>query len=235
MSAGVDVRVDVLESALQSDLGDHAQWFRPRRYRDSLALSIIDAIFSTGARYATVENILDRYIAYREAQDGDATGDGAPELLATFAELGSSEAWAQDIGNRRPTSTTPGAPLKAEAVKEAATRLLASGIATSEDLRVAADCDALHVVKSVWREVPGQRSGFTWSYLLLLAGIPAVQVDGIVATYVARALDVSGDDIDDDLVSELIDQVARRNEWLDTDIPTAIWRAEQRARSSGGR
>ncbi|ORM30118.1 hypothetical protein BFL43_18820 [Williamsia sp. 1135] len=231
----MDVRVDALGSALRSDLGDHALWFRPRRYPNSLALSIIDAIFSTGARYATVENILDRYIAYRDGQGGDATGDGAPELLATFAEVGSSGAWAHDIGNRRPTSTTPGAPLKAEAVIDAATRLLAAGIATSEDLRTAADSDALHVVWSVWREVPGQRSGFTWAYLQLLVGISALQVDGVVAAYLARVLDVSVDDVDAGLVSELIAEVARSNEWDERDIPMAIWRAEQRARSSGSR
>lgn len=235
MSAGVDVRVDALGSALHSDLGDHALWFRPRRYPDSLALSIIDAIFSTGARYATVENILDRYIAYRDGQGGDVAVDGAPELLTTFAEVGSPGAWAQDIGNRRPTSTTPGAPLKAEAVKEAATRLLAAGISTAEDFRSAADSDALQVVRSVWREVPGQRSGFTWAYLQLLVGIPALRVDGVVATYIARVLDVSVDDVDGDLVSGLIAEVARRNEWDEREIPMAIWRAEQRARSGGSR
>lgn len=206
------------------DLGDESRWITPRTFPDSLALCIIDAIYSTGASYVTVQNIIDRYSAYRSDQVGDATHDGAPELLATFQDVGDASAWATRIGNRRPTSSTPGAPLKAQAVFDAATQLVDLGINTAADLRDVAETGALDLVKKAWLGVPGQRSGTTWIYTLMLSGVPGVIADRRVINYIARALDVPVGDVTPTLASGLINEVAQRNGWSPINTEYAMCR-----------
>ena len=224
MSAGVEFRIGALASACERELGDPAGWITPREYPKALALCIIDAIYSTGARHVTVENIFERYGIYRSAQGGDITRDGAPELLRTFHELGDASEWASTIGNRRPTSSTPGAPLKAQAVKEAAGRLADLGIKTAADLREVADSDALDAVKKSWLAVPGQRSGVTWASVLMLAGVSAVKVDRVVVNHVARVLEIPVDEVTPAVASELIRDVAIQKHWNVLHTEHAIWR-----------
>lgn len=224
MSVGVDARVDALADACERDLGDAAEWFTPHNHPDSLALCIIDAIYSTGASYVTVERIIDRYTAFRAGQGGDATQDGARELLATFEDLGDASAWATQIGNRRPTSSTPGALLKAQAIVEVATHLVELGVTTTAELRDVAETAALDVVKKAWTSVPGQRSGTTWIYVLMLSGVSGVIADRRVIDYVARALDVPVGDVTPTLASTLIDDVAHRKGWNAVHAEYAIWR-----------
>ncbi len=224
MSVEVDARVDVLVSACEQDLGDTEQWITPRHFADSLALCIIDAIYSTGASCVTVPRIIDRYTEFRSDQTGDAAKDGAPELLKTFEDLGDASAWATRIGNRRPTSSTPGAPLKAQAVFDAATHLVELGITTTDELRDVAETAALDVVKKAWLSVPGQRSGTTWIYVLMLSWVSGVIADRRVIDYVARVLDVPVGDVTPMLASQLIDDVAHRKSWNSIHTDYAIWR-----------
>jgi hypothetical protein len=193
-----------------------------------LALCIIDSIYSTGAQYAQVANIVERYRAYRADHGGNADLDGPAELLATFDELGSARAWAEQIGNRRPTSTTPGAPLKAEAVHDGASRLVGLGIRSVEELRLAAETDAIDVVTKSWREVPGQRSGITWAYVLMLAGIPGIKANRVVVEYVANALEVPVAEVDAKTAIELVREVAKRKGWNSIHTDHAIWRFQTR-------
>jgi hypothetical protein len=43
-------------------------------------------------------------------------------------------------------------------------------------------------LKQAWLAVPGQRSGISWRYLLMLAGIPEVKPDRMIRRFVADAL-----------------------------------------------
>src|SRR5262245_4200794 len=115
--------VQSLRDACQRDLGDPDLWFEPDGYRDSLALCIIDSIYSTGAHYSSVVNVVRRYRDDRAKRGGNADTDGTSELLAHISALGGPDAWASEIGNRRPTSTASGAPLKAEAIRQIAAKL----------------------------------------------------------------------------------------------------------------
>ena len=160
-----------LVAACDNDLGDPDLWFEPDGYRGSLALCVIDSIFSTGAHYNSVVNVVRRYRQHRGDQGGDADTDGVRELLATLDELGGPEQWAEHFQNRRRTSTHTGAPLKAEAIKQAAEGLAELGVWNTADLKKRFDGDTLEDVKRMWRSVPGQRSGVTWAYFLMLAGI----------------------------------------------------------------
>ncbi len=146
-------------------------------YPNSLALCMIDAMYVTGARHLTVENIVARYRAFRAGQGANADDDGVPELLANIAAVGGPYQWAADIGNRRPTSTAKNAPLRAVALAEIAQQFSALGIATAADLRAVAEDDELSAeVQRVWCAIPGQRSGFSWRYLLMLVQPPSLRV-----------------------------------------------------------
>ncbi len=138
-------------------------------YPNSLALCMIEAMYVSGARHLTVENIVERYRAFRAVQGASADGDGVPELLANIADVGGPYQWAAEIGNRRPTSTAKNAPLRAVALADIAQQFSALGIATAADLRAVAQDDELSAeLQRVWCAIPGQRSGFTWRYLLML-------------------------------------------------------------------
>lgn len=222
-----DADLAALVKACESDLGDSALWFRPEGYPKSLALCIIDSIYSTGARYSSVVNVVRRYRDHRTQQGGDPDVDGTDELAANIAEFGGPDTWASRIGNRRPTSTTAGAPLKAEAIAMLTTALPEVGVRTTADLhRVAKHAAELKAVERVWRATPGQRSGITWDYALMLAQIPGVKADRMVIRYVARAIGVRPETLPPLRTAELVKRAAETNEWEVTHLDHAIWRFE---------
>ncbi|MCV7064575.1 heme peroxidase [Mycolicibacterium farcinogenes] len=215
--------VEKLHTACVRDLGDHRRWFSPRGYPDSLALCVIDSIYSTGARYATVEKITARYRDYRAGQGADADQDGAAELLRTIVELNGPDAWAERIGNRRPTSTAANAPLKSVAVAQVAKALVGIGICSADDLRSAVRDDARRAAaRTAWCDAPGQKSGVTWDYALKLAQIPGTRAGRVVAAYVAREIGpVSAED-----AGEVLRGVAQTAGWSALALDHAIWRFE---------
>lgn len=216
-----------LRAACERDLGDPAGWSPPPRYPDSLALCIIAAIFSTGARHSTTEKVIERYRAHRRAQGADPDRDGAVELLHTFADLGGAHEWAAQIGNRRPTSTAPHAPLRAAAVMEATETLVTLGIFTTTELRAAGGTDQLEPARTAWCALPGQRSGVTWNNLLKLAGMPATSAGRLVVEYVTRAVGVRSPECAADLVREVADEAG----WDAGRLDHAIWRHESGLRA----
>ncbi|WP_344192689.1 hypothetical protein [Pedococcus aerophilus] len=161
--------------------GPIGQWAQPAGYPTSLALCIIDSIQSVGVRYKTVENVVDRYRNLRGTEV--ANTDGAPELAAVFDDIG-VDGFIATVGNRNRTSTQPGAALKAEVIQKAAA-LLSLDAPTAGDLRGrATDLD----LEARWRDLPGQRSGITWRYLLMLANVPSVKPDRMVRRFVSRSV-----------------------------------------------
>jgi len=220
-------QLEALRSACSRDLGDPDLWFKPAGYRDSLALCIIDSIYSTGAHYSSVVNIVRRYCDYRAEQGGDANADGAPELLTNIDELGGADQWASRIGNLRPTSTAEGAPLKAEAIRQVALAFVNLGIRTADELRsTAANANSLRDAKRAWTAAPGQRSGLTWEYALMLAGVPGVKADRMVTRYVARALDREVEEVSRAEAADMVRRVAQVNDWDVIRTDHAIWRFE---------
>ncbi|MDV3124785.1 heme peroxidase [Mycobacterium sp. 21AC1] len=215
--------VELLRAACERDLGDPTRWFESTGHPNSLALCVLDAIYSPGARRATVDKVIARYRGYRAAQASDADTDGLGELLATIAELGGPDPWATQIGNRRPTSTAAGAPLRSVAVASVAHALVALGIRTAEELRaVAADQLGREQARVVWCAAPGQRSGFTWDYTLMLAQIPGTTAEQTVVGYVAREVS----EISATRAAELVRDVADANGWNAVALEHAIWRFE---------
>ena len=215
--------VATLHEACVRDLGDPRRWFSPLGYPDSLALCVIDSIYSTGAQYATVEKIIARYRGYRAAVGANADTDGVVELLQNIADLGGPDSWATQIGNRRPTSTTANAPLKSVAVEQIGKALVALGVRTSDDLRAAAEeDDRREQVKNAWCTVPGQRSAVTWEYALKLTQIPGARAGRVVAAYVARQVGA----VSAERAAELVGDTAALACWDPFALDHAIWRFE---------
>lgn len=200
----------------------------PRGYPDGLALAVIDAIWSMGVRYGAVEKVVDCYRTLRREAGHDPNRDGVRELLQHYEQVGGPEQFAEQVNNRQRVSTHPGAVPKAEAVYLAALSLQAAGIETCEELRVAATGPDEARVKAVWRAVPGQGSGISWRYLLMLAGLPGVKPDRMIRRFLARALDQA--DVAPDTAACLVEKAAELLDVSPTSLDHEIWRHERRRR-----
>jgi hypothetical protein len=199
----------------------------PRGYRDGLALCVIDSVQSTGVNYTSVGRVLDRYRAYRREQGGEPATDGTAELLATFDELGGPDPWASRIGTRNRTSTRGGI-LKAGAIRDVARVLTAEEITTAAGLRAAADDEVrLEQVRKAWCAVKGQRSGITWRYVLMLAGVPGVKPDRMICRFVADALDVPRRSVGSEFAAEIVTAAAPGLDMSPTALDHAIWRFQR--------
>lgn len=199
----------------------------PGGYRDGLALCVIDSVQSTGVTYSSVGKVLDRYRAYRREQRGEPAIDGVAELLATFDELDGPDGWAARIGTRNRTSTRGGV-LKSEAIRDAARVLAAEGIATAAGLRAAADDEVrLEQVRKAWCAVKGQRSGITWRYVLMLAGVSGVKPDRMIIRFVADALEVPRRSVGSEFAAEIVTAASPELDMSATTLDHAIWRFQR--------
>jgi len=107
---------------------------KPPGYRNSLALCVLDAIWSMGVRYTAVEHVTSRYRDYRRGQGADPDRDSLADLLMVIDRAGSGEGLAEVLRNHQRTATRNGV-LEADAVAIAARILASHGINTPEGLR----------------------------------------------------------------------------------------------------
>lgn len=213
----------------RSDPAVAADIVDPPGHRSSLALCVIESIQSTGVRFTSVVQVLNRYRAARTARGADARIDGSPELLASYEVAGGVDGWAASIGTGNRISTQPGAPLKAAAIRDAAQALVAAGINTAEDLRSAlTDDHRSEAMEKAWRAVPGQRSGVTWHYLLMLAGVPGVKPDRMILRFVAEAIGTSPARVTTAEAVRLVSEAADQLGVSATALDHAIWRFQRR-------
>ena len=174
----------------------------------SLPLCIIDAVFSIGVRYrstmATVERWCRRYRWEQERKDGIAqhTVSEFLELLRPYGNRWEQLA-SEVFGNRQRTSTRSGI-LKAEAVFRFARTLQSFGIENFDDaLKTAPRKDVRNAIESI----PGQGSGISYDYFLMLAGdTNGVKADRMVQGYVRNALGLRS--VSKDLCIALVQQAA---------------------------
>ena len=172
-----------------------------------------------GSRYGGVVNVLNSYRGSRRETGGEPSTDGPTELLAVIGAAGGPKGWADSLGNHQLTSTRSGI-LKAQAVEQAATGLQQRGVERPHDL-AGLSPDRLDELKGTWRAIPGQRSGISWRYLLLLIGMPEVKPDRMIVRFVSAAV---GRKSDLGTTAELVRAAAPE---LGTDVRTLdhrIWR-----------
>lgn len=211
---------------------DRCKQFRgveaPMGYPKSLALCIVDSVQSTGVTYSSVEKVVARYRTYRRDRGGNPNTDGTVELSATFTETDGPDGWAAKIGTRNRTSTRGGV-LKAEAIRDAAAVLDGMGITTAASFR---DADAARrkEAESCWCAVTGQRSGITWRYLLMLAGVPGVKPDRMICRFVEDSLELRRRSVSTDFAYAIVMAAAKDIGMSSTALDHAIWRFQRKRR-----
>lgn len=217
--------LELLAAAVDRDLGkDDSRWFHPRGY-DSVAIAILDSIYSTGNRYSRVTNALNRYRKARSSDGADPTNDTASDLISAVARWGGITGLVEKT-NRWKTSTQQGAPTKAEAALNAAEILAAHNLETVADVQKALtskDQQEVSPVKKQWLDITGQRSGLTWTYFLMLCQIPGVKADRMIVRYVKSALDR---EIAAKEASSLVGALAQTRGISEIRLDHTIWRKE---------
>jgi len=158
----------------------------PVGYPNGLALCIIDAVWSIGVKYGGVVTVLNRY---REWVPGGANAEvrTSAELAEDIKDVGGPDGFADlVVKNRQRTSSTNGIP-KAEAVQRCAAILRDLRILTPAELQKP-ESNAREQAKALWKQVPGQRSGISWHYLLMLAQVEDIKADRMILGFVADSV-----------------------------------------------
>lgn len=226
MTTDLTAAAERLTEVCRSIFEDESRWITADGYPDSLALSIIDSIYSTGSKYQAVINVVNAYRAHRKAEGGDADRDGTRELIQSFKAAGGSAEWAELVNNRKPAHTKKNAPLKAEVIYRVASVLHAKlEITTQDELRAAyADKAKREESKNRWLDLPSQKSGVTYNYLLILAGFQSVKPDRMVIRFVAKHAGLDAKKLTPMETADLIQQVAERYPTQPRRLDHVIWR-----------
>ncbi len=193
-----------------------------------IALCVLDAIYSTGHHYPDVLRVLDNYRGARRDEGGDPDHDGPNDLIDAVARWDGIEGFVGRTDCRWRTSTSEHAPYKATVALSAAHLLRGAGLDTVDAVREAMlDPDGrltdLRAVAERWRRLPGTNNDMTWSYFLMLAGVPGISRGPMVTRYVARVLGrpVSGLE-----AASLIGILADEHGTPRATLARAIWRVE---------
>lgn len=160
----------------------------PDGYPGSLALCVLDSIYSLGIRYEQVENLVARYRENREEEGSDAGLDTPQDLINVIDRVGGPAEFAEYVNNRTRTSSSGGV-LKAEAVMQAAQMLVKSEIESPSQLHECAKTERMEVIEARWCKVRGQSSGISWDYFQILAGLGGVKADRMIIRFCERVLD----------------------------------------------
>jgi len=212
------------------NLRPSAEWVPFIGYPDGLALAVIDAIWAMIARYPITRGVIRRYSQHRTMEGADPSRDGLSDLLDFYERIGGVDEFIDLIGTRNRVSTQPDAVRKGEAVHQAATVLSELGIETTAQF-VAADGTAVgEQARASWLSVPGQGSGISWRYLRMLVGLPDVKPDRMVVRFIASALEVNEQSLDQDEVVRLV-QVAAEHFGVDQrSLDHEIWEHQSGSR-----
>jgi hypothetical protein len=136
---------------------------------------IINSVFSIGAKYTGVKNVVQRYADYFQLNAVNAETQTSSlyhvkltvsDFIRTFDEMGVERMVSEVFKNRQRTSTRNGI-LKAEACRRVAGVLQAGGIELITDLEKFQQTPS---IERNFREIPGQKSGISFVYLLMLMG-----------------------------------------------------------------
>ncbi len=188
-------------------------------YWASLPLCIIDSVFSIRAKYSGVERVVIKWCesqkppwewktGFKPATDTGPTVRDFVDVIESCLAGGCK--YEELFGNKQRTSPRGGI-LKAEAVHRFANALLNSGINTFSDVR---DHGKLEAAEKRVKEIPGQRSGITFKYFLMLAGEDSfVKPDTHLRRFVSDALCIDWSClVPEGRTEELVREAARRFE-----------------------
>ena len=200
-------------------LGDPERWETATTYA-SLALGLMDAVWSIGVRYTGVLNVLHRYRAARRGAGADPDRDTPADLIAFIGSCGGPDTFAAAVNNRQRTSSRNGI-LKADAILRVAQVLVDADIQTPDALAAATPNQLAEARR--WTAIPGQGSGLSWDYFLMLAGRQGVKADRMVRRFVADALGVGEHEVSQSEAHALITGAATQLQVPISRLDYAIW------------
>ena len=201
-------------------LGDPTGWAAATTYA-SLALAVIDSLWSIGVRYTGVRNVIARYRAFRLRGGADADQDTPADLADAIDGAGGPEAFAEIVANRQRTSSRGGI-LKAEAVRFATDVLIDAGVSVPADI-ASATPEQLMDLRGRWTGIRGQASGLSWEYFLMLTGRQGVKADRMVRRFVADALKRDEQEISQVDARQLVTEAAGLLGLSVSQLDFAIW------------
>jgi hypothetical protein len=187
----------MVAEAVRRSIPDLAAARLGREYEyHSLPLCVIDAVFSIGVRYRNAQKAVESWCASQKpvwpiyAQSNVARSTIGDMIEASSGLDGASLTDRFFGGNRQRTSPRSGI-LKADAVLRFAAALRHVGVDDFTDIRD--ETCALRAEQAV-RNIPGQGSGLSFRYFMMLAGNEAfVKPDRMICRFVANA--VGRDDV----------------------------------------
>jgi hypothetical protein len=208
-------------ASVEALLGSPDSWDTPDGY-DSVGLAMIDAIWSIGVRYQSVENVIARYRAERLAGGHDAEADRPQDVRRFIEACGGPEGFALRVRNHQRTSSRNGI-LKAEAVLQEARILEHESVGVPADLAGASE-ERLNHLRGQWSAVPGQASGISWRAFCMLVGLAEVKPDRMIRRYVASALGRPGESaVSVEEARDLVMATAAHLGVSPRDLDHAIW------------
>jgi hypothetical protein len=202
-------------------LGDPAGWPAATTY-GSLALAVLDSLWSIGVRYTGVRNVIARYRTFRLRDGGDADQDTPEDLAAVIDAAGGPETFAVEVVANRQRTSSRGGALKAEAVRLAVDVLIDAGIRVPSDV-ASATPDQLIDVRDRWTAIRGQGSGLSWDYFLMLTGRQGVKADRMIRRFVADALICDEQEISPADAHQLVTEAAALLGLSVSQLDFAIW------------
>jgi len=200
----------------------------------SVPLCILDAVFSIGARYESVQALVERYTRRYDlplhrpsAVLPDPLNQAEVSVLVGQIEAIGPERFAVEVlHNRRPTSPRNGI-LRSEAARRFGVALETHGVQTFQDLTGGAQDPALD---RDLRAVHGQGSGIAVKYFFMLAGADhLVKPDRMIMRFLRRVLDrpVSAEEAQQ-LLGEVADVLSIKGKAVTTGaVDYAIWSHER--------
>lgn len=212
--------VDLITSELAEELATCEE--KPFGY-DSLALAIVDAVYSLRARYAGVVNVIARYREARREDGADPNADGVPELRTALAERGAAALFRN--GGFAPGTSRR----KDEVIASVAEKFDEAGIRTRDDFNARVAGGGAEEVRALWTSEKGLGK-ISWHYLVMLMGNPDVKTDLWIHRFLDRALGAS---VSDEEARQLITEAAGRLGVATTALDHMIWTTEQQRDSSG--
>lgn len=221
---GPTTDLDHVVQQLERDVGPPESWPPPVQL-GSLALCVMNSILSTGNRSESVVRVLNRYREVRREADSDPELDGPDDLLATISACGGPAGLADALDNHWRAWSRKTAPLKMQVIQEAAALLQSESVLSREDLVAAWDNLPLRSrLKQGWLALPGQRSGLTWRYFAMNAGMPGIKADRMLTRWVARTLERT---TTSDEVERLLTMAATRLQVDARHLDHALWSFER--------
>lgn len=170
----------------------------------SLPLCVIDAVFSIGVNYHKhTKPTVRRWCDYQNWQmirppKENRTIDN---FLSILAKNDSAMLAKEIFKNSQRTSSRNGI-LKAEAVRLFAKELSNYGIQTFDDLKKAIVNQEL---EDSIRNIPGQRSGISYKYFLMLAGSDSlIKADRMICRFVAQSQGLKEKDVKPEQAESLV-------------------------------